>query len=210
MDQRIHECVARLAPHLDLTRVAVTGGVAIDLALGTAARRARHPDAPAPDLDLIADAADVVSPSVVDEFLISHFHLPQPGYPKFLVQLVDPTTAVRVDVFPDSLALLPRTTPRAIAGLDVRVLEPCALLEHKLALLAGASTERRVDEKHHADAVLLARHCRRQIPAVPAAVLERPRYARAPDATCARCEASRHPGFPLAEKRRILAILGHV
>ncbi len=210
MDTRISDCLVRLAPHLDLTRVAVTGSVAMDLHIGAAIRDQRRPDQPAQDLDLIADATDVISADVIDKFLISHFHLPQPGYQKFLVQLVDPVTGVRVDVFPDSLGPVPRTRPQTVAGLPVRVLEPCTLLEHKLALLAKASTESRVDAKHHADAVLLARYCHRPIPTVPASTLETSQYSRDPDVTCERCEASRDVRFPLAEKHRILAILGYV
>jgi len=208
MDNRIHECFTHLAPYVELTRVAITGGVAIDLQLDTdrLGRTQRQPE----DLDLIADAADVVSPGVIDEFLVSHFHLPQPGYPKFLVQLVHPATAVRADVFSDSLGLLPRARPRALAGLSVRVVGLDMLLDHKLALLADASTERPVDAKHYADALLLANHCGRPVPAVAASVLSRPEYSRDAGATCARCEASRSREFPLAEKRRILDILGYV
>jgi hypothetical protein len=210
MNEPIQACLARLAPHLDLPRVAVTGGFAIDLSLGSARRNPRPPGQPARDLDLVAESADAVFASAVDEFLVSHFHLPQPSYPKFLVQLVCPATGVRVDVFPDALNLIPRTRPRAVAGLDMRVLEPCSLLEHKLTLLAGASTDDRVDEKHYADVVLLAGHCGRPVPAVPASMLGQPQYHRELDTLCSRCDASRHPDFPLAEKRRILAILGYV
>ncbi len=210
MDKRIRECFVRLAPYLDLARVAITGGVAIDIHIGTANRHLREPDEPAQDLDLIADAADVISAGVIDEFLVSHFHLPQPGYRKFLIQLVDPMTGVRVDVFPDSFGLVPSARRCAVAGLLVGVLGPCALLEHKLAILAGASTECRVDAKHHADVVLLAEYCNHPMPTVPASVLERPRYSRDLDATCVRCEASRRVGFPLADKHRILGILGYV
>jgi hypothetical protein len=210
MDERIHKCLARLAPHLDLTRVAVTGGVAIALHLGPATRGTRRLGQPAHDLDLVADAADAISAGVVNEFLVSHFHLPQPGYQKFLIQLVDPVAGVRVDVFPDSLGLLPGTTSRAVAGHRMRVLDPCALLEHKLALLASASPERPVDEKHYADSVWLADYCGRLVPAVAASVLRQPEYSCDLDMQCPRCEASRHPDFPLAQKRRILAVLGYV
>jgi len=98
----LHSCLRRLAPHLDLERIALTGGVAIGI------RAAQHRAdttraAAADDIDLVAGSADAVRSSVSTDFLISHFHLPQPGYAKFLVQLGDAAARLRVDVFPDAL-----------------------------------------------------------------------------------------------------------
>ncbi|HEU4562137.1 MAG TPA: hypothetical protein VFS20_30190, partial [Longimicrobium sp.] len=104
-DERLHACLSRLLRHLDRQRVALTGGIAIDLHARTIGRRRQRDGWPDPDIDLVAEAAGVVSPSVAEDFLISHFHLPQPGYPKFLVQLVDPSSRLRVDVFPDTLGV---------------------------------------------------------------------------------------------------------
>ena len=42
------------------------------------------------DLDLVAISLDAVSSSVVDRFLLSHYHVAGPGVPKFMIQLVDP------------------------------------------------------------------------------------------------------------------------
>jgi hypothetical protein len=210
IDGQIVESLARLAPYLALTRVALTGSVAIDLHLGGASRRRRPRGQPRGDLDLIAESAEVVSPGVLTDFLLSHYHLPHDGYSKFLVQLVDPVTGVRVDVFPDSLGLLPKSERRDLDGVSVPVLDPHALLAHKLALLSSASPDHTVEAKHHQDAVLLARRWGEPPPHVPRSVLGRSSHSRDVTATCARCAASRRPEFPLAPKTRIFDILGYV
>ena len=209
-DERLHACLSRLLRHVDGRRVALTGGVAIDLHARTIGRR-RHRDAwPDADLDLVAEAADVVSPAVAEDFLVSHFHLPQPGYPKFLIQLVDSSSRLRVDLFPDSLGALRRAMEHEVAGISLLVLDASDILAHKLATLARASEERPVDAKHHRDALLLGEICGRPIPDVPAAFLRPDTYSPDIDAVCARCEASRSGAFPLAPKQRIRDILGYV
>ncbi len=209
-DERLHACLQRLLPHLDRRRVALTGGVAIDLHARTIGRQ-RHRDGwPDADVDLVAEAADVVSPSVTGDFLVSHYHLPQPGYPKFLIQLVDPSSRLRVDVFPDALGAFPRAREREVAGILMHVLEPCDILAHKLATLARASADRPVDEKHHRDALLLGEICNRTIPAPPASSLRPDTYSKDVDAACARCATSRSHAFPLAPKQQIRDILGYV
>jgi len=36
--------------------------------------------------DFVAAHVDAVRETAIREFLVSHFHLPQPGYAKFLIQ----------------------------------------------------------------------------------------------------------------------------
>jgi hypothetical protein len=161
-------------------------------------------------VDLVAEGVDAVSAAVVRDFLVAHFHLPQPGYPKFLVQLVDPCSRLRVDLFPDSLGALPRAREQRVAGVPVRVLDPCSILDHKLATLARASEDRPVDGKHHRDALLLGELCGRSVPRPPAAQLRPDAYSQDVDAACGRCDASRSDRFPLAPRRQIHEILGYV
>jgi hypothetical protein len=198
-------CLRRLARHVDLARAAVTGSVAIDvqLAPGTPRRRPR-------DLDLVAEVPDVVSPTVAEEFLVSHFHLPQSGYAKFLIQLVCPESRVRVDIFPDVAGALATAPWRTLGDLSFRMLAPRTVLEHKLALIARASPSRRLDEKHHADAVSLAQICGGEVPAMDPEAFEPTLYSRDLNLVCPRCEVSRDPRFPLAAKRAIFDVLGYV
>jgi hypothetical protein len=58
--------------------------------------------------------------------------------------------------------------------------------------------------------VSLVSYSDRPLPPVSASVLEETDYSRDPDATCERCDASRHLDFPLADKEQILAVLGYV
>jgi hypothetical protein len=197
----LHDCLRRLMPHVDADRIALTGGVAIGVHLDVRSRVTT-----AEDIDFVADNVDVVNPTVTKDFLVSHFHLPQPGYSKFLIQLVDPATRIRVDVFPDSLGALKRTRSADVAGIPLRVISASDTLDHKLALLSKSP----VDEKHYRDATRLGAICGREVPALDATQLTRTVYSQEVDAICPRCEASRRPDFPLARKQAIFDVLGYV
>jgi hypothetical protein len=68
--ERLQTCLTRLIPHVDATRIAVTGSVAIGIH-GSHARR-KYPRAEAPeDVDFVAETLDAIRPSVAREFLIS-------------------------------------------------------------------------------------------------------------------------------------------
>jgi hypothetical protein len=47
----------------------------------------------------------------------------QPGVPKFMVQLVDPVTRIRVDIFPDLVGSLTRSRGVEIGGHCQRKVE---------------------------------------------------------------------------------------
>jgi len=205
----LHDCLRRLVPHLDTARVALTGGVAIGVHLGvTAGDRNRR--VAAGDVDFVAEDARAVRETVTIDFLVSHFHLPQPGYPKFLIQLVDPATRLRLDFFPDLRRALTRAQVADVAGVALRVLEAQDILDHKLAILAGASAASPIEEKHYADARRLGTICGREVPPLPDSHLSSTTYSQDIDAACVRCEVSRCAGFPLAPKRAIFDILGYV
>ena len=205
----LHDCLRRLVPHLDTERVALTGGVAIGLHLGVSPR-GRMRRLAAGDVDFVAEDANVVRQTVTTDFLVSHFHLPQPGYPKFLVQLVDPATRLRLDFFPDALRALNRAPVRDVAGIPLRVLRAQDILDHKLTLLAGASAGSPIEEKHYVDALQLGTVCGREVPELPASHRSTTTYSQDIDAACRRCEVSQCAAFPLAPKRAIFDILGYV
>jgi hypothetical protein len=202
---RLGACLRRLVRYVDRHAVALTGGVAIEQHLSARGlppcRRVLN------DVDVVSRSEEAISRRITGEFLVSHFHRPQPGYAKFLVQLVDPVSRLRVDIFPGSTE---RAHPCDVRGTTARVLDLEAILDHKIAVLAGASGQRPVDEKHDTDAVRLGRLCGREIAALPAAVLCREAYSRDTAAACPRCAVSADPAFPLAPKRQILDVLGYV
>ena len=205
----LHDCLRRLMPHVDDTRIALTGGVAIGIHLdGVHGDRARA--VAAEDVDFVAESVDAVRQTATNDFLVSHFHLPQPGYPKFMIQLVDPATRLRLDFFPDTLRALIRAPVVDVAGVPLRLLGADDILAHKLKLLSGASAASPVEEKHYADAQRLGVIRGRDVPTVAASRLAGTAYSRDLDATCSRCQVSRHAGFALAPKRAIFDVLGYV
>lgn len=211
MNDDVRLCLARLRPHVDLARVALTGGVAIaQNAAARGRRRTREPGAARGDVDLVAALPDAVASSVVGPFLVSHFHRPHPGYVKSLVQLVDVASGLRVDLFSCGDDAWAGATEDAVTGCGFRLLAPERILAHKLALLAHASAERPVDEKHYHDARLLGELYMRKIPARGSDIFAPTVYGHDLTARCARCDASRDPNFPLAPKHRVYELLGYV
>jgi hypothetical protein len=186
----VETCLRRLEAHVDRSALAITGSVAMG---------GRSPK----DLDFIAAHREVVASSVCRDFLVSHYH----GGEKLIVQLVDPVTRIRVDIFPDRLGMLATARPRPDGW---RVVEFAALLEYKLALLANATRTAPIDPKHAADVRMLAARLGRPEPAIDAAALRVAVYATDVTASCARCAAAVDPVFPLAAKSAIFDILGYV
>jgi hypothetical protein len=195
----ISRCLTRLLPHLDLDEVALTGGVAIGLHAPERRRERVN------DLDFVARRMSAVAPSVARDFLVSHHHVARPEVPKAILQLVDPDTRIRIDLFPDLNDAMRDAAWAELNGIHVRVLSARAILDHKLGLLG----DRRVEEKHWLDARALASACAAPPPARPD-MFHHAEYCRDPELVCERCELSRDPAFPLAPKRAILGLLGYV
>jgi hypothetical protein len=205
----LQECLRRLLPHVDTGRIALTGSVAIEM--HNEVKRCdgiRRLDAE--DIDFVADEAKAVRQTVTSDFLVSHFHMPQPGYPKFLIQLVDPATRLRIDVFQDSLLALSRAKVLNVAGIPLHVLKAQDVLAHKLALMSKASVANPVDKKHYEDAKRLGAIWAKNVPLLPASHIGSTVYSQDTETKCPRCEISRCIDFPLAPKTSILDILGYV
>lgn len=196
-------------PHVATARIALTGGMAIGLRLNGDADGPRRGIAAA-DIDFVAEDVEAVRPSVATDFLISHFHLPQSGYPKFMIQLADPVTRVRIDFFPDSLRAVVRAASVTVGGVQLRVLHIDDLLAHKLALLSKASPTAPIDEKHFQDAERLASLRGRAVGSIPSSHLADTVLSRDLEELCPRCQVSRCDAFPLASKRAVFAALGYV
>jgi hypothetical protein len=207
--QLLHNCLRRLMPHVDAARIALTGGVAIGVHREVT-RGDRTRAVAAEDLDFIADDVSAVRQTATGQFLVSHFHLPQPGYTKFFVQLVDPTTRLRLDIFPDALRALSRASLVDVSGVPLRVVGANDLLDHKLALLSRASASSPIEEKHYADAKCLGAMCGHEVSPLPASHLSRTVFSHDLEQSCVRCHVSQNSAFPLAPKRAIFDILGYV
>jgi hypothetical protein len=184
----------------------MTGGVAIQIGLAQRGRAGTR-DTIA-DLDMVATALDAISPSVADTFLVSHYHSVRPGVPKFMVQLVDPETRIRVDIFPDLVGSIERSAVVGVGANEVRLLALEDILEHKLHTLSTASAARPVDPKHADDAHTLGELFRRPVPAIDRDSLVKDVYGVDEDAACQRCALSSSDSFPLAPKGEICRLLG--
>jgi hypothetical protein len=204
--KRLAATLSRFLPHTAPSAVALTGGVAIEMHCydaGSSSGRNRIAD-----VDFVATSVEAIAPSVCSSLLVSHFHLPHPGYPKFMVQVVDPETRLRIDVFPDLVGSITQATERIVAGQHLRVLAAESILDHKVIGMARASAARPIDEKHQRDAIVLGSLCGRRIDRLPSESLTREVYGM--DLTpCPRCEVSRTPEFSVAPRQRVFEILGY-
>jgi hypothetical protein len=204
---RLSECLERLAPHVRLNSVAITGGIGIEVglaALGQTATRDR-----VADLDLVASSIDVISESVVGPFLVSHYHVVGPGVPKFMIQLVDPESRIRIDVFPDLAGSIADAQTVRIGQQPMPVLPLTRIFEHKIQTLVRASHAAPIDPKHVRDAQALGAVLRRPVPMVAGEALVPDVYGE-DDGYCARCELSRDANWPLAPKDQIVELLGWI
>jgi hypothetical protein len=203
---RLSGCLERLTPHLRLDGVAITGGIGIDVGLamlgqpGTRDRVA--------DLDLVATSIDAINEGVVGQFLVSHYHVVRPGVPKFMVQLVDPVSRIRIDVFPDLVGSIGDAWAANISTHRLLVLPLERILEHKVQTLSRASHASPIDPKHVHDAQILGAVLHMPVPTVAPETLAPDVYGIDDDGGCNRCELSRHADWPLAPKDRIFELLG--
>jgi hypothetical protein len=204
--RRLSACLARLLTHLRESDVAITGGVAIQAGMAMLGREG--PRKTVADLDMVATAIDAVSSSVADTFLVSHYHSLRPGVAKFMVQLVDPQTRIRVDIFPDLVGSLQRAKLVELGPHQVRCLALEDIFAHKLLTMASASPARTIDPKHVADATILGELLQRSVPAIEPHSLAKDVYGGADDDYCERCDLSRSDSFPLAPKDEIFRLLG--
>jgi hypothetical protein len=193
--QRVTRCLEQLAPHVDARTVALTGGVALALMSDDVRERIT-------DIDFVARHMTAIEATVTRDFLVSHYHVAQPGVPKAIVQLVDPDTRLRVEFFPDLAGVIERARPAP--GIPFAVLGAPDLLDHKLQLL-----RKPVDEKHWRDAVFLAARGGVAPPSRPASCVTDD-YCQDLAHHCERCALSQSPSFPLAPKAAIFDILGYV
>ena len=203
---RLTGCFDRLMPHVQPGSVAVTGGVGIQLGMAALGRQGPRDDIA--DLDLVAASVGAISPTVAGSFLVSHYHVVRPGVPKFMIQLVDPMSRIRVDIFPDMVGSLADARTMAIGAHSVVVLPLARIFEHKVLMLSRASQSAPIDPKHLRDALVLGDVLGRHVTDVDPAALAPDVYGIDADWSCDRCELSHDPSWPLAPRNQIFELLG--
>jgi hypothetical protein len=204
--ERLSGCLGRLLRYVQRDDVAITGGIAIQL--GMAALGLQGPRRAIADLDLVAASIDAISVGVVEQFLISHYHVVRPGVPKFMIQLVDPVSRIRIDVFPDLVGSLADARAMVVGGHTLLVLPLERIFGHKVQTLSRASASAPIDPKHVRDVRALGEVVGRPSPAVAPEALAVDVYGIDADRHCERCELSHHPSWPLAPKDRVFDLLG--
>ena len=227
---RVARTVLNLARH-DISRWALTGGVAIELHIlrlgGKPIIRRLN------DLDFVAASFDSIPETIGSELLLRHVH-PHDPPGKTMLQGVDPETGVRIDVFRAYGGEMERTSPITIATLALRTVSLQDLVARHARLNWGLVEGRPVAPKYARDFLRLMdlvttgeveriwqEHRKSQSPesfAETALQLRRmiasrsellipPTYSTNIDEVCRRCQG--RGAFPLCDPRQILSILGY-
>ncbi len=147
---RVSTHLEKLLPHLTPHQFALVGGIAIRYYLTQAG--IDYPMRAFNDLDMIARSASVVSSSVVDDFLIYHYH-PQTE-DSFYIVLMDPQSRTKIDIFnydpaPEKL------NPAFLRGQQVDLVSIEDQLVKTALDIRRISEEAMVDPKQFLDVALL-------------------------------------------------------
>ena len=227
---RVARTLLNLARH-DISRWALTGGVAIELHIlrlaGKPIIRRLH------DLDFVAASFDSIPETIGSEMLLRHVHPDDPPG-KTMLQGVDPETGVRIDVFRAYGGEMERTSPITIATLALRTVSLQDLVARHARLNWGLVEGRPVAPKYARDFLRLMdlvttdeveriwqEHRKSQSPesfAETALQLRRmiasrsellipPTYSTNIYEVCPRCQD--REAFPLCDRHQILSILGY-
>jgi hypothetical protein len=220
----------------DLSRLALTGGFAIELQIQ--ARGGQNHLRPLHDIDFLVDSFDDIPPSLGAALLLRHIH-PHDPPAKTLLQGIDPSTSVRVDIFRACGRTMDRAEPATLEGIPLSIVAFDDLLSRHARLCWDLIDGRPLAPKHARDFLRLldlvpAHHIasaqsdnlwqehrkphfaasfaeasdklRCAIEARPDLLIP-PNYSTDIHEVCPRCQASQ--SFPLTPPAQILAHLGY-
>lgn len=208
---------------------AVTGGMALESALGSGLGRQRAFN----DIDVVVSGFDALPPALASAFMISHAHPHRPTG-KLAIQLVEPEQRVRLDLFSACGDTLERTKPALIGELPLKVVAvedlacriasemmcfsrgdtvapKCAddyarakqIVDMRLVEKAWQDQRRDIDPLTYAEAsVQIANALKRDT-----GKLVIPTYSTDTDAICRHCYNTAN--FTVASPKSILSILGY-
>ncbi|MCW6512073.1 hypothetical protein [Lichenifustis flavocetrariae] len=132
---------------------AITGGVAVAAHLASIS----HMPRPLNDLDLIVAGAGALPSCLAAGLLVSHVHLDaKPG--RMLLQLVEPETRLRVDIFGAIGGQLRRSRPLESLRDGLYVVSPADLVARLKGLLLDLGLDEVVPAKHARDHAALLAH----------------------------------------------------
>ena len=229
-EQRFAQVTAKLSPYLDKSLL-VTGSYAVEYAVRTCG-------GPATELKL--NDIDVVAPMGLQElgqglgaaFLVNHFH-PKRELGNVLLQLIDPSTATRIDIFtPRSASIRSRST---VTSEKIAIVAAEDLTARLLAIVSIVLQGRTIDPKYAVSfqrlieigdlekaAELWPEYRKPSDPpffdtavtAVQAVLKQQPQLLKPTEYSqdlSHRCEwCIPDASFPLADKRAVFELIGHV
>jgi len=229
-DKRAERTIRKLVRH-DISRWALTGGFATEIHIkrcgGSSEPRPLH------DIDFIVSSFDGIPQSLSRDFLFRHVH-PEDPPGKTLLQCVDEETGVRVDVFRAYGSVMNRLQPidRKFETFPMISMEDLTARAGRLSWnlcegqtvapkyvrdflrLMELSTTESVEsawqdhrQAHRPERFEAAVAEIRRALAERPELLVRPVYSTDANAVCERCVGT--ATLPLADARRILAILGY-
>ncbi|MEP6850170.1 MAG: hypothetical protein ABI999_15030 [Acidobacteriota bacterium] len=231
--ERFRRVLAMLARHLD-ERVTVTGSFAVEWQLlrrGVATRGRRLNDIDT----VLAKVTGGIGAGIAEDFLINHFH-PTREKGNVFIQLVEPETATRVDIFSARSPSVPERASRTQLGdTDAAVVAIEDLMARLLAIIDIVIENKTIDPKYvrsftrllevgdSIEAAALWSEYKRSgdLPDlgqtwndVQRKLAENPdllkpeTYSHDVDAVCPWCVDSE--AFPVADRSRIFEVLGYV
>lgn len=208
---------------------AVTGGMALEPALGSEIGRRR----PFNDIDLVVSGFDALPSALASPFLFSHVH-PHRRTGKLAIQLVEPEQRVRIDVFSACGATMQRVKPAMIGDLSIKVVAiedlACRIASEMMCFSRGETVPPKCAGDHARARQMVDMHIvekawqdqRRKIdpPSYAEASVQidealnrgsgrlvQPAYSTDTEAVCPHCQDSDR--FRVTPPRAILSILGY-
>jgi hypothetical protein len=149
---RVCRVLEKFAIH-DLRKFALTGSLALEthlIGLGHL-RRARTLN----DVDIVVDSIASIPETLAKVFLVRHIH-PQVPEGKMLIQLVDPDTALRIDVFRAYGATMARSESACFGTALIQVVSLEDLAARTASLLMDLERGVAVSRKHAQDLKVIA------------------------------------------------------
>jgi hypothetical protein len=228
--ERALKTAQKLSQH-DISGWALAGGLAVEIhCLGGGLSSCIRP---LNDIDFVAAAFDCSPETLAGDFLFRHVHpLDPPG--KTLLQLVDPETALRIDLFRAYGAIMRRTLSLASPFGSIQLISVEDVLARAARLLLDLSGGIPVAAKHANDYLRLARLLQtsdlevawqdhrkpchpvmfreadmlvRELIETHSNFLITPEYSKDATQICSRCVPT--SAFPLADPHRVLSLLGY-
>lgn len=210
---------------------ALTGGFAIEIHHLLLDRRPAI--RPLNDIDFIADSFASIPETLASDFLFRHVHPLDPPN-RTMLQMIEPNSAVRVDIFRACGTTMSRTSHFELPSGAVRLISLEDLVARTARLALDLAEDAPTPSKHALDFLRLSdliqpadveiawhdhrkskhpvsfeetnRLLHKLIAARPDLLII-PEYSKAPDALCPRCAPA--AAFPLANPKTVLSLLGY-